>query len=342
MKRLLAASAVLMLTLSACGGGIAATVDGVDITVEEVAALRTESISVAETDFSDDLYNIISDRVASKAADEDFGVGVTDEELAAELETIREELAAQGTDLDARLEELGLSDKFVDLLASQEVLSRKVIEALSAELPEIGDEEIQEVYDAELANYETQLVAQEEQAAAQAKYAGVTVCTKHILVPTEPEAQDVLSRLDAGEAFADLAVELSTDTGSGAAGGELGCGSPAQYVTEFADVTMDAEVGVPTGPVETQFGFHIILVDSREVDEEAVAETPAEPEPFPSLEEVRADILASLELERESTLFSEWFVAKLRAAEVTVAEAYGTWTTPDDPAGPPTLTPPSA
>ena len=331
-----------MLTLTACGGGVAATVDGVDITVEQVAALRTESFSVAEADFSDDLYNIISDMVATQAAADEFGLEVTEEELASELETIREELAAQGTDLDARLEELGLSDKFVDLLASQEVLSRKVIEALAADLPEIEDEEVQAVYDAELTNYETQLAAQEEQAAAQAKYAGVTVCTKHILVPTEPEAADILSRLDAGEEFADLAVELSTDTGSGAAGGELGCGSPAQYVTEFADATMDAEIGVPTDPVETQFGFHVILVDSREVDEDAEVEPPAEPEPFPTLEEVRDDILASLELEREANLFSEWFIAKMRAAEVTVSEAYGTWTTPDDPAGPPTLTPPSA
>lgn len=328
--------------LAACGGGVAATVNGVDITVEEVSALRTESIAVAETDFSDDLYNIISDMIAADAAQEDFGFTVSEEEKAAELTTIRDELTAAGTDLDTRLEELGLSAGFVDLLARQEVLSRKVVAELAADLPDITEEEIQNVYDLEAANYETQLAAQQEQADAQAKYAGMTVCTKHILVATAEEADAVIARLAAGEDFGALATELSTDTGSGAAGGDLGCGSPAQYVTEFADATVNAELGVPIGPIETQFGFHIIQVDSREVDENAApVETPAT-EPFPPYEEVSENILASLEAEQESRLFSEWFVEKMRSADVTVAEAYGTWTTPDDPTGPPTIVPPSA
>lgn len=321
---------------------MAATVDGVDITVEEVAALRTESIAVAETDFSEDLYNVISDRIARAAADDQFGIQVSDEERDDELNQIRDELAAAGTDLDIRLEELGLSQEFVRLLANQEVLSRKVIEELTADLPDITDDEIQAVYDQELANYDSQVAAQQEQYEAQLKYAGVTVCSKHILVATAEEADAVMERLDAGEDFAALATELSTDTGSGAAGGDLGCSSPAQYVAPFADATLEAELGVPYGPVESDFGFHIIQVDSRETDESAEAPAAPENEPFPALDEVRDDILAGIEAEQGGRAFSEWFVEQMRAADVTIAEAYGTWTTPEDTTQAPTITPPSA
>lgn len=89
-------------------------------------------------------------------------------------------------------------------------------------------------------------------------------CTAHILVETEARASEVLDRLDAGDAFATLAEEYSFDTGSAAQGGTLPCdttgGFSAAYIPEYVEAAIDAEIGVPVGPVASQFGFHVILL----------------------------------------------------------------------------------
>ncbi len=95
-------------------------------------------------------------------------------------------------------------------------------------------------------------------------------CVSHILVETESEAEDVLVRLAGGEEFAALAVELSTGP-SGPDGGDLGCVASSNYVPTFAEAVDNADLGEPAGPVETQFGWHVLVVDRYEVDGRAIA-----------------------------------------------------------------------
>lgn len=95
---------------------------------------------------------------------------------------------------------------------------------------------------------------------------------RHILVETEEQAQDVLAALEGGESFGDLARAASTDTGSGANGGELGWSPVSNYVEPFANAIRDAEVGAVVGPVESEFGFHIIQVRAKENREASDAE----------------------------------------------------------------------
>jgi parvulin-like peptidyl-prolyl isomerase len=90
------------------------------------------------------------------------------------------------------------------------------------------------------------------------------VNVRHILVATEEEAQDVLAALEAGESFSDLARSVSTDTGSGSQGGELGWSPITNYVKPFADAVREAEIGEIVGPVQSEFGYHIIQVRERE------------------------------------------------------------------------------
>jgi parvulin-like peptidyl-prolyl isomerase len=92
----------------------------------------------------------------------------------------------------------------------------------------------------------------------------VWVNARHILVETEDEALDIIDALRAGESFAALAQAKSTDTGSGAQGGELGWANTENYVTEFADATRELEIGAISDPVQSDFGFHIIQVRERE------------------------------------------------------------------------------
>ncbi|PJF40019.1 MAG: hypothetical protein D6737_12570 [Chloroflexi bacterium] len=102
------------------------------------------------------------------------------------------------------------------------------------------------------------------------------VNARHILVENEGDAQDVIDALANGESFAALAQAISTDTGSGARGGELGWAPVRNYVEPFADAVRDAEIGSIVGPVQTQFGYHVIQVTAREEREMSDAQFEAE------------------------------------------------------------------
>ncbi|MDZ4170217.1 MAG: peptidylprolyl isomerase [Coriobacteriia bacterium] len=86
---------------------------------------------------------------------------------------------------------------------------------------------------------------------------------RHILVVTEEEANDLKQKIAGGADFADVARENSKCP-SGARGGDLGEFMPGQMVKEFNDVCFNDAVGVVHGPVQTQFGYHLIEVTKRE------------------------------------------------------------------------------
>ena len=92
------------------------------------------------------------------------------------------------------------------------------------------------------------------------------VHARHILVATEDEANKVLERLHAGEDFAALAKELSTDTGSKEEGGDLGWFPRGMMVTEFENATFALQPGQTSEPVKTSFGYHIINVIERDAN----------------------------------------------------------------------------
>lgn len=85
---------------------------------------------------------------------------------------------------------------------------------------------------------------------------------RHILVPSEEQANEIKAQIEAGADFAEMA-RTHSQCPSGAQGGDLGQFSPGQMVKEFNDVCFNDEVGVVHGPVRTQFGFHLIEVTDR-------------------------------------------------------------------------------
>jgi PPIC-type PPIASE domain len=148
-------------------------------------------------------------------------------------------------------------------------------------------------------------------------------CLSHILVASEEQAADLHEQIQGGADFAELAATASSDTGSAQQGGELGCSDLTQYVQEFADAAEQAEVGEVTDPVQSQFGWHLILVTSRD--------------PAPPLDEVR-DLVAQ-DVGGQSDI-NGWLDEALSQAEIDVDDRYGTWNDTtgqiDPPEGPTT------
>lgn len=141
------------------------------------------------------------------------------------------------------------------------------------------------------------------------------VDARHILVATEAEANNALAALQNGESFASLAQALSTD-GSATSGGDLGWAPVSNYVTEFADAVRTAEIGALVGPVQTEFGYHVIQVRAREDRD-----------------------LTDSQYEQALNVAFDQYVKDLRQSPDTNVELFDTWTNnvPNEPIWNPTI-----
>lgn len=139
------------------------------------------------------------------------------------------------------------------------------------------------------------------------------VWARHILVDDEEKAKSIRNRLLHGADFAELARENSKDTGSGAAGGDLGWSLRSKFVTEFADAAFSQPIGEIGEPVKTEFGYHIIQVIDRQ-------ERP---------------LTASEYQQKLETTLTDWLTkARADATEAGTLKTYDTWKTlvPTEPA----------
>lgn len=100
----------------------------------------------------------------------------------------------------------------------------------------------------------------------------------HILVETEEAAAELVTELEGGADFAELAKEHSTGP-SGPGGGELGWFGKGSMVAPFEEAVLAAEVGAISAPVQTQFGWHVIKVNETRIKD------------APALEEVRNQLI---------------------------------------------------
>jgi parvulin-like peptidyl-prolyl isomerase len=288
MKRMILLVALIALIAAACSSSSesVATVGDVEMSREDVDALIGPiDTELTPNQFASFLGAFIVWEAVAQASAEEFGIEISDEAVDARIDRIVTELAPGGSIEDVmqstRLSKLGLRKAATEVL-----IEEAVQEQLSS----------------------TSVLATEADAAAEIARDPLSwteeVCASHILVETEEQAADVTERLADGEDFASIATNVSVDPGSGANGGDLGCSSPSDYVAEFADATVTAVIGVPTDPVESQFGFHTILVVSR-----TVADT--------------ATVLDYL----NSRLLDEWFESVFANVAVTVSEDVGEWVT---------------
>lgn len=283
-----------MIVASACAGSsdIVATVNGIDINRAAVEELAPQRAGARPSEFTQYLAVRIQWVALTQAALSDFGIDPSDDEISQRLDEL---VAGQGAGatLEQYLVRTEASETGIREFTKQLIIQDAVADALRIALGPASEQEVsQELIDFPLD--------------------WTVVCTSHILVATEEDAQAVSDRLASGESFTDIAAEVSIDAESGGGGGVLGCGSPAEFVDPLADEVMLAAVDVPTAPIQGEFGYHIILVTQRE---EA------------TLEIVRQ----AIEREAVSDSTEAWFVSVVDSAEVTVSEDIGTWTTDPTP-----------
>ena len=158
---------------------------------------------------------------------------VTDEEIEEELATVKEQY---GEGYDAALAQSNLTEEMLKTNIRFTLLQQKATEDV-----EVTDEEIQKYYD----------------------QASQELNARHILVEDEATANEIIEKLNAGEDFAELAKEFSTDPGSGQQGGDLGWFTVGTMVPEFNDAAYALKVDEISKPVQTQHGFHIIQVQEK-------------------------------------------------------------------------------
>lgn len=215
------------------------------------------------------------------------GVDIDSTVFNAYLESRFQKPAAQATDDDRTTVERELKDIYLltttpkakdladdpDMKAQLELQYRGAIaQAVARDFVESNPATDAEI----LAEYEAQL---EQSSELQYK-------ARHILVPTQAEAQDLVAQLKEGADFQALAKEYSTGP-SGPNGGDLGWFAPEQMVKPFADAVVGLDDGeFSPEPVQTQFGWHVILREDSRANEP------------PTLESVRDSIKQRVEQEK--------------------------------------------
>jgi peptidyl-prolyl cis-trans isomerase C len=210
------------LAAPACAEGetaatVVATVNGTEITLGQMIALRENLPEQYQALPDDVLFNAILDQM------------------------IQQEALTQSVTAPTTRDEANLMNE------RRSYLSGIVIQGVVTGA--VTDASLQAAYDARF-----------KDAAPQTEYNAA-----HILVETEEKAKELKTQLDGGADFAELAKVNSIDTGSGAAGGDLGWFGLGMMVKPFEDAVVSAEVGKVTAPVQSDFGWHLVLVKETRI-----------------------------------------------------------------------------
>ncbi|MGB8964601.1 MAG: peptidylprolyl isomerase [Candidatus Cybelea sp.] len=149
------------------------------------------------------------------------------------------------------------------------------------------------------------------------------VTAKHILVPNLAMAEKIEGDLKAGQSFAALAKQYSTDPGSKDKGGELGTFRRGQMVPAFDKVAFSAPIGAISAPVKSPFGYHIIVVESRTPGTKA------------TLASATPQITETLRQQQEAPLIQPFLQGLQQKATIVVNDPQfaGVFTTPPPAAG---------
>lgn len=281
----------------------AAVVNGVEIPLSRVEerierAMSNEQI-VQQIEGNEDarrqletqILNQMVELILIDQAAQELGVSATDEEVQARLDQLIEEELGGQAQYQEFLASQGLIEEEIFTQVRSVLLGEKMQERVGAgiDASDVSDEEVDSSYTEE--------------------FDGGEPVARHILVNSREEAKAAKERIDGGEDFATVAMELSLDRATAVAGGMVGEVVPGEMVAPFEEAVMDAEEGEVVGPVQTDFGFHVI-----------------ERLPSPPPHAIVDDGLRQQLVEQERNAAFEAFAAEQREkAEVQVNPRFGRW-----------------
>jgi peptidyl-prolyl cis-trans isomerase C len=242
----------------------------------------------------------------AKAYAQEHDITVSDEEVDQEIAKIKEQVGDQARSSG---QDLSNQEAYEQALKQNNVTEDQLREDLRENLPvqkvqervagnaEPSDEVIQNYYEK---NKEAQFTTPAQR------------CVRHILFNKDQKqkAEEVKQQLEDGGDFAKLAKEYSQDPGSAAQGGDLGCLGKGETVPEFEQAAFGAEQGEIVGPVQTEFGYHIIQV------------TDIKPAQTRSLQEVESQIRSQLSTEKQSEAFGKWVEEQKKERDVKYLKGY--------------------
>ena len=301
--RLVVVVSLAVVLLGACDAGErpAAVVGDVEITAQQLdrdialfrfltslsqapcgTALAGESEQAACARFA--LTNDIREELVKVyAADHDLRVATEDVDAA--IAQVQDSLGGAEVLVEQlQAQDLVLSD--LEGLARRLLLFNEVQTSVVEE--RLDDEALQALYDEQADQFET-------------------IEVSHILLAEEAEAEDVAAEVTPAT-FAQVAMERSTDPGSAANGGSLGAYPLTEFrqtfIPEFVQGALALEVGQISAPVQSEFGWHVIMMVSREIA------------PF---EDVREQIVAA----QAAPVFEEWFLEQIVETDIEVNPRFG-------------------
>jgi peptidyl-prolyl cis-trans isomerase C len=290
-----------------------ATFEGGDVTQGELDEFAEQSgfgdMSKDDPQYQAAIQQIMPQLVGieiTKAYAQEHNITVSDKEVDQEIEKIKEQVGEQ-----ARSSGQDLSDQkaYEQALKQNNITEEQLRKDIRENLPvqkvqekvaggaEPSDEEIQKYYDQ---NKEAQFTTPEQR------------CVRHILFNKDQKqkADEVKQQLENGGDFAKLAKQYSQDPGSAEKGGDLGCLGKGETVPDFEEAAFGAEQGEIVGPVQTQFGYHLLEV------------TEIKPKQTRSLEDVESQIRSQLATEKQSEEFSRWIEEQKKQRDVKYLEGY--------------------
>jgi peptidyl-prolyl cis-trans isomerase C len=290
-----------------------AVFEGGEVTLGEVQEFAVQS-GMGELSPGDPQYEAMIQQIMptlvdfeiAKAYAEEHGITVSESEVNQEIETIKDQIAeqaqAQGMNVGREeaftqaLQQAGLTEEELRVQLRDQLPVQKVQERVAGDA-EASQEEVERFYEE---NKELQFTTPEQR------------CARHILFNKDQRAQaeEVKGRLQNGADFAELAREFSQDPGSAENGGDLGCLGQGETVPNFEEALFNAEEGEIVGPVETEFGYHVVEVTD-------IRQQSTQP-----LSEVEGQIREQLSADIQAQEFSSWIQEQKEQRNVKYLPGY--------------------
>jgi peptidyl-prolyl cis-trans isomerase C len=290
-----------------------AVFEGGEVTLGEVQEFAVQS-GMGELSPGDPQYEAMIQQIMptlvdfeiAKAYAEEQGITVSESDVNQEIETIKDQISeqaqAQGMNVGREeaftqaLQQAGLTEEELRVQLRDQLPVQKVQERVAGDA-EASQEEVERFYEE---NKELQFTTPEQR------------CARHILFNKDQRAQaeEVKGRLQNGADFAELAREFSQDPGSAENGGDLGCLGQGETVPNFEEALFNAEEGEIVGPVETEFGYHVIEVTD-------IRQQSTQP-----LSEVEGQIREQLSADIQAQEFSSWIQEQKEQRNVKYLPGY--------------------